>query len=82
MYSSSNIIPSVKSRKMRWAGHVTYIGRTEMRAGLWWGNLKVRDNLEIQGVFGRVILKDIEQRRGRTWSGFIWPNIETSGGLF
>jgi hypothetical protein len=51
-------------------------GRTEMVAVLWWGNL------EIQGIVGRVILKDIEQRGGRVGSGFIWPNIDTSGGLF
>jgi len=82
MYSSSNIILNVKSRKMRWAGHVTHMGRTEMRSGLWWGNLKERNNLESQGIVGRVILKDIEQWGGRVWSGFIWPNIERSGGLF
>lgn len=80
MYPSPNIIPNVKLRKMRWAGHVAQIGRAEMRAGLWWGNLKERGNLEKQGMVGRVILK--EQCGGRLWSGFIWPNIETSGGLF
>jgi hypothetical protein len=58
------------------------MGRTEIRAGLLWGNLKERDNLEIQSIVGRVILKDIEQWGGRVWSGLIWPNIETSGGLF
>ena len=67
---------------MLWAGHVAHKGRREMRAGLWWGNLKERDNLEIQGIVGRVILKDIEQWGERMLSGFIQPNIETSGGLF
>jgi hypothetical protein len=74
MYSSSNIIPSVKSRKMRWAGHVAHMGRTETRAGLWWGNSKERDNLQIQGIVGRVILKDIKQ-----WGGGC--GLDSSGSI-
>jgi hypothetical protein len=29
LYSSSNIIPGIKSRRMRWAGHVTRMGGGE-----------------------------------------------------
>jgi len=33
--------------------------RGEVRAGFWWGNLRERDQLEDQGIDGRIILKRI-----------------------
>jgi hypothetical protein len=35
LYSSPNIIKMIKSRRMRWAGHVARMGRTEMHIGYW-----------------------------------------------
>jgi hypothetical protein len=32
-------------------------GREEMHTEFWWGNLRVRDRLEDQGVDARIILK-------------------------
>ena len=47
----------IKSRKMRWAGHVARIGgRREACAGFWWGNVRERDSLGDPGVDGRIIL--------------------------
>jgi hypothetical protein len=43
LYSSPNIIRVIKSRRMRWAGHVARKGRKVMHIGYWWGNLKERD---------------------------------------
>jgi len=41
LYSSPNIFREIKSRRMRWAGHVAHIwGRGEVYTGFWWGNLK------------------------------------------
>jgi hypothetical protein len=54
MYFSPNIIRVIKSRKMRWAGHVAHMGRGDMYAGVWWGNLRERDHLEGPGVGGRI----------------------------
>jgi hypothetical protein len=42
---------------MRWAGHVTRIGRRGMHIGYWWENQKERDHLEDQDVDGWTILK-------------------------
>jgi hypothetical protein len=33
LYSSSNIIRMIKSRRMRWAGHVGQMGRRVMHTG-------------------------------------------------
>jgi len=33
------------------------MGRGEVHAGFWWGNLKERDHLEDIGIDGRIILK-------------------------
>jgi hypothetical protein len=44
-YSSHNIVRVIKSRRMRWAGHVAHIGE---RRDVCRGNLKERDHLETQ----------------------------------
>jgi len=40
LYSSPNIVQVIKSRRMRWAGHVARTGRGEAYTGFWWGNLR------------------------------------------
>jgi hypothetical protein len=45
LYSSQNIIIAIKSRKMRWAGHVAHAGENRSAYGVWGGNiLKERDH--------------------------------------
>jgi hypothetical protein len=41
--SSPNIVRVIKSRRMRWAGHVARIGRGEVYTGFWWGILRERE---------------------------------------
>jgi hypothetical protein len=36
LYSSQRIIRMMKSRRMRWAGHVARMGKREMHIGYWW----------------------------------------------
>jgi hypothetical protein len=36
LYSSPNIITTIKSRGMSWARHVAQMGRREMYTGYWW----------------------------------------------
>jgi hypothetical protein len=38
LYCSCNIVLVIKSRRMRWAGHVDQMGRGEACTGFWWGN--------------------------------------------
>jgi hypothetical protein len=40
LYSSPNIVRVIKSRKIRWAGHVARMGIAGVYTGLWLGNLK------------------------------------------
>jgi hypothetical protein len=44
LYSSSNVIKMIKSRRMREAGHVARIGRRGMRTGYWWESQKEKDH--------------------------------------
>jgi hypothetical protein len=65
LYSSQNIIRVIKSRRMRWAGHVARMGKREMYIGFWWGDLREGDHLGNPGVDGKIILKCIF----KTWYG-------------
>jgi hypothetical protein len=62
LYSSPAIIRVIKSRRLRWAGHVARMGRGKVLAGFWWGNLREGDHLEDPGVDGRIILKWILEK--------------------
>jgi hypothetical protein len=55
LYSSPYIIRAIKSRIIRWAGHVARMGRGEVHRGFWWGNLRESDHLEDPGVNERII---------------------------
>jgi len=36
LYNSHNIVRVIKSRRMRWAGHVARLGKGEAYTGFWW----------------------------------------------
>jgi hypothetical protein len=57
LYSSPNIVRVIKSRRMRWAGHVAHMGKGEVHTSFWWGNVRERDHLEDPDVDGRLILR-------------------------
>ena len=57
LYSSPSIIRVIKSRRMRWAGHVARMGGGEVYTGFWWENLRERNHLRDPGVDGRIMLR-------------------------
>jgi hypothetical protein len=52
LYSSLNIVSMIKSRRMRWAGHVTCMGEGRGVYRFWLGGPKVRDHWEDLGTVG------------------------------
>ena len=40
LYLSPNIIRVIKSRRMRWTGHVACMERGEVQTEFWWENLR------------------------------------------
>jgi hypothetical protein len=54
LYSSPDI-RQIKSRRMRWAGHVTRMG------GFWWERSKERNHLKDQGIDGNGIRMDLKE---------------------
>jgi hypothetical protein len=82
LYSSPSIIQVIKSRRMRWAGHVACMGEIEVRKGFWWGDLREGKHLGDLGIDGRIILKGIFKKwDGGAWTGLSWLRIGTGGGL-
>ena len=57
LYCSPNTIRVIKSRRMRWAGHVASMGERRVYTGFRWANLRVRDHLADPGIDGRIILR-------------------------
>ena len=71
----------IKSRRMRWAGHVARMGEGRGCIECWWGNRREGDHWGDLGVDGWIILGCISSR----WdvgigTGLGWPRIETGGG--
>jgi len=81
LYSSPNIVRVIKSRRMRWAGHVARMGEERGCIGFWWGNRREGDHWGDLGVYGWLILGRISKRWDvGIWTGLGWPRIETGGG--
>jgi len=79
LYSSTNIFRVIKSRIMRWAGHVAHIGNKRGVYRFWWGNLMERDYLEDPGAAGTIILNWIFKTWLEAWTGFTWVRRGTGG---
>ena len=73
LYALPNIVRVVKSRRMRWAGHVARMGEGCTR--FWWGNLRERYHWGDPDVDGRIILRWIF----RKWEGVVGTGGVGSG---
>jgi hypothetical protein len=81
LYCSPSFVRVIKSRRMRWSGHLARMGdRGGVYKGLV-GELREKDNLGEPGVNGRIILRWIFRKwevvLETRWS---WLRIGTSGG--
>jgi hypothetical protein len=47
----------IKSRRMRWEGHVARMGERRGVYRIWWRNLRERDHLGDPAVDGTIILR-------------------------
>jgi hypothetical protein len=82
LYSSPDIIRQIKSRRMRWAGHVVRVGEERKVYKVLVGSPKERDHLEDQGVGGRMGSEWILGRLAwGVWIGLDWLRTGTGGGL-
>ena len=82
LYSLPNIVRVVKSRRMRWAGHVARMGEDRVVHRVLVGKPEGKRHLGDQDVDGRIILRWIFRKFDvGVWSGFIWFRIGTGGGL-
>jgi hypothetical protein len=52
----------IKSRRVRWAGHVARMGRREIHIEYWWESQKEINHWEDQGGVGSTILKWILEK--------------------
>jgi len=81
LYFSPNIVRVIKSRRMRWTGHVGCMGGERGCIGSWWGNRRERDHWGDLGLDGWIILGWIYRKWDvGIWTGLGWPRIVTGGG--
>jgi hypothetical protein len=81
--ASPNVIRVIKSRMMRWSGHVARMAEIRNAYKIVIGKREgKRDHAEDLGVDGRIILECLLGKYGgNVLTGFIWLRIGTSGGL-
>jgi hypothetical protein len=81
LYCSPTIVWVIKSRKMRWAGHVARMGEGTGMYSFWWENMRERDHWGDPGLEGRIILRQIFRKWDfGVWTGLSCLQIETGGG--
>jgi hypothetical protein len=82
LYFSPNVIRQIKSRRMRWAGHVARMGEERNVYKILMGKQEERDHLEDKGI-GRSMGSEwiLGRLAGGVSSGPSWLRIGTGCGL-
>jgi hypothetical protein len=82
LYSSPDIIRQIKSRRMRWAGHVARMGEGRNVYRVFVGNSEGKRPLgRPRRRWEDGISVDLKEIGWGVWSGFTWLRIGTVGGL-
>jgi len=83
LYSSPNIIRVIKSRRMRWAGHVARMGEKRSLFRVLVGKSEGKGPLERpRHRWKDNIILDFQDVKWGIWTGLIWLRIGTGGGHF
>jgi len=81
LYCSPNVVRVIKSRKMRWAGHVARMGEERWVYRVLVGKPEGRNHWGDLDIDGWIMLGWISRRWDvGIWTGLGWPRIETGGG--
>ena len=81
LYSSPNIVRVIKSRRIRWAGHVARMGEERGVYRVLVGKPEGKSHWGDLGVDGWIILGWTSRRWDvGIWTGLGWPRIEIAGG--
>jgi hypothetical protein len=82
LYSFPSIIRIIKSRRMRWGGHVARMGEKKNAYRLLVGKSEGKRPLRRLDVSGWIILVWIlESWDGVMWAGLVWLRMGTNGEL-
>jgi hypothetical protein len=81
LYSSPDIVRQIRSRRMRWEGHVVRMGEGRNLYRVLVGKTEEKSHLEDRRVYGRMGLKSfLPKWAGEgVWSEFTWHRIGTGG---
>jgi hypothetical protein len=81
LYCWPSIIRIIKSRRMRWAGHVARMGKKRNAYRILMGKPDGKRPLGIpRRRWEDNIKMDLREIGWMVWTGLIWPRIGTSGG--
>jgi hypothetical protein len=64
LYTSPNIIRVIKSKRLKWVGHIACMGEIRMHTKFLSEYLKGRDHSEYPNVDGKIILECILRKQG------------------
>jgi hypothetical protein len=81
LYPSPNVISVIKTRRMRWAGHVGHVKEMRNTYKILVGKHKGKDYSKDLGRDRNITANWISGKEGgKVWTGFIWIRTVTIGG--